>query len=190
MSIRIPRTRWSTDRKRCCCRSWGRSSTTSRLCVKPIFVGRRAPRPRRRPNDAMESLTGTAELEIKLRLPRKAVANVLRHPALTELKAGRARRRRLVSTYFDTPNLRLATAGVGLRIRRDGRQWIQTVKGPPEGESGGGLAARPEYEWPIGRYSKMPSIDTARLATTPWRRVLLKAARRGLAPAFVTDFNP
>ena len=64
----------------------------------------------------MESLTGTAELEIKLRLPRKAVANVLRHPALTELKAGRARRRRLVSTYFDTPNLRLATAGVGLRI--------------------------------------------------------------------------
>jgi triphosphatase len=132
---------------------------------------------------------GTAELEIKLRLPRKAVANVIRHPAVTELKVGRARRRSLVSTYFDTPNLRLAGAGVGLRIRRDGRQWIQTVKGPPESESGGGLAARPEYEWAIGRSSKMPPVDTTRLATTPWRRMLLKAARRGLAPMFVTDFH-
>ena len=137
----------------------------------------------------MESLTGTAELEIKLRLPRKAVAKLIRHPAIAEVKAGRARRRRLVSTYFDTPNLRLARAGLGLRIRRDGRQWIQTVKGAPEGESGGGLAARPEYQWAIGRSSKMPSIDTTRLATTPWHRVLLKAARRGLAPAFVTNFN-
>src|SRR5205823_6209964 len=82
---------------------------------------------------------------------------------------------------------RLAKSGVGLRIRRDGRQWIQTVKGPPEAESGGGLAARPEYEWAIGRSSRMPSIDTTRLATTPWQRVLLQAARRGLAPVFVTD---
>jgi len=137
---------------------------------------------------AIDGLIGAAELEIKLRLPRKAAADVIRHPAVTELKAGRARRRRLVSTYFDTPNLRLAKSGVGLRIRRDGRQWIPTVKGPPEPESGGGLAARPEYEWAIGRSSKMPSIDTTRLATTPWQRVLLKAARRGLAPVFVTDF--
>src|SRR5437762_5594481 len=138
---------------------------------------------------AIDGLIGAAELEIKLRLPRKAAADVIRHPSVTKLKAGRARRRRLVSTYFDTPNLRLAKSGVGLRIRRDGRQWIQTVKGPPEAESGGGLAARPEYEWAIGRSSKMPSIDTTRLATTPWRRILLKAARRGLAPVFVTDFT-
>jgi triphosphatase len=137
----------------------------------------------------MDSLTGAAELEVKLRLPRKAVANLIHHSAVAEVKAGRARRHRLVSTYFDTPNLRLARDGVGLRIRRDGRQWIQTVKGPPGAESGGGLAARPEYEWAIGRSSKMPSIDTTRLATTPWRRVLLKAARRGLVPVFVTDFT-
>ena len=137
----------------------------------------------------MESLNGAAELEIKLRLPRKSIANLMQHSAIAEVKAGRARRHRLVSTYFDTPNLRLAKSDVGLRLRRDGRQWIQTVKGPPEAQSGGGLAARPEYEWVVGRSAKMPSIDTTRLATTPWRRVLLKAARRGLVPAFVTDFT-
>ena len=137
----------------------------------------------------MDRLTGAAELEVKLRLPRKAVANLIHHSAVAEVKAGRARRRRLVSTYFDTPNLRLARDGVGLRIRRDGRQWIQTVKGPPEAESGGSLAARPEYEWAIGQSPKMPSLDTTRLATTPWRRVLLKAAHRGLVPMFVTDFT-
>src|SRR5207248_4781691 len=109
--------------------------------------------------------------------------------AVANHKAGRVRRRRLVSTYFDTPKLRLAGAGVGLRIRRDGRRWIQTVKGPPQAQSGGGLTARPEYEWPLGGSSKMPPIDTARLATTPWRRILLKAARAGLAPLFVTDFE-
>ena len=74
-------------------------------------------------------------------------------------------------------------------MRRDGSRWIQTVKGPPQAQSGGGLTARPEYEWPLGGSSKMPPIDTARLATTPWRRILLKAARAGLAPLFVTDFE-
>jgi inorganic triphosphatase YgiF len=137
----------------------------------------------------MESLTGTAELEIKLRLPRNVVASLLDHPAIAERKAGRVQRRRLVSTYFDTPNLRLAKMGLGLRIRRDGRQWIQTIKGPAEAASGGGLAARPEYEWTIGRSSKMPPIDTTRLATTPWRRALLKIARHGLEPVFMTDFT-
>src|SRR5947207_5528737 len=208
-------------RKRCCCRSSGHSSTMSRSRATRIFVARRAPRPRRRPDRVRAQRRaagppqgatrapsggrgksvaataasvgaqhrGTDELEIKLRLPHKAVAHLIRHPAIAELKAGRARPHKLVSTYFDTPNLRLARDGVGLRIRRNGRQWIQTVKGPPAAESGGGLAARPEYEWALGRSSKMPSIDTTRLATTPWRRVLLKAARRGLAPVFITDFN-
>ena len=135
------------------------------------------------------SLTHPAELEIKLRIPRNAIAQLLRHPALARHKAGRSRRRKLRSNYFDTANLRLAKAGVGLRIRRDGRTWIQTAKGPPDAASGGGLAARPEYEWPLGRSTRTPALDTTRLATTPWRRLLLKAARSGLETRFITDFS-
>lgn len=137
----------------------------------------------------MRSLTRTAELEIKLRLPRGAIAQLLRHPALARCKSGRARGRELVSTYFDTANLRLAKAGVALRMRRDGRRWIQTAKGPADAESGGGLAARPEFEWMLGTSTRMPPLDTTRLATTPWRRMLLKAARNGLDPVFVTEFT-
>ncbi|HEY4139228.1 MAG TPA: CYTH and CHAD domain-containing protein [Casimicrobiaceae bacterium] len=134
------------------------------------------------------SLTPPAELEIKLRIPRSAIAQLLRHPALARHKSGRARRRKLHSTYFDTANLRLADAGVGVRMRRDGHKWIQTAKGPPDAASGGGLTARPEYEWPVGTSPRAPPIDTTRLATTPWRRLLLKAARSGLEPRFITEF--
>src|SRR5882724_6401467 len=135
----------------------------------------------------MAGATGAAEMELKLKLPRAAIASLVRHPALAACKRGRARRRRLVSTYFDTGDLRLATAGIGLRLRRDGRKWIQTVKGPQDARSGGALAARPEYEWPLGGARAMPAIDTTRLATTPWRRKLLKAARHDLRPLFATD---
>ena len=129
---------------------------------------------------------GGAELEIKLRLRRAAVAALLRHPALAAVKRGRMRTQKLRSTYFDTAALRLAGAGIGLRLRRDGRHWMQTVKGAADEQSGGGLAARPEYEWRIATSRGMPAIDTARLATTPWRRKLLKAAREGLVPMFTT----
>ena len=135
----------------------------------------------------MAGVTGAAEVELKLKLPRAAIASLLRHPALAACKRGRARRRRLVSTYFDTKDLRLAAAGIGLRLRRDGRKWIQTVKGPQDARSGGALAARPEYEWPLSGARRMPAIDTARLATTPWRRKLLKATRHDLTPMFATD---
>ena len=124
-----------------------------------------------------------------MRLPRDVVGRLLRHPALARHKSGRARRRKLASTYFDTASLRLAKSGVGLRMRRDGRRWIQTVKGPAAAESGGGLAARPEYEWAIGSSARMPALDATRLATTPWRRKLLKAVRGGLEPIFATEFT-
>src|SRR2546422_2301730 len=150
--------------------------------------GARSMRRVRAPPDATTmSLPGAAELEVKLRLPRDAVARLLRHPAVASHKQGRARKRRLVSTYFDTVDLRLADAGIGLRLRRSGRKWLQSVEGPPDGAHGNGLVMRPTYEWPIGSAPAMPGIDTVRLATTPWRRGLLKAGRPGFRPAFKTD---
>src|SRR5438067_597992 len=100
-----------------------------------------------------------AELELKLRLAPEAANALLRHPALATLRRGRARKRHLVSTYFDTPDARLAGARVALRLRRDSGHWIQTLKGGTDPRSGGGLAARSEYEWDRGRSPHMPSPD-------------------------------
>jgi len=132
------------------------------------------------------SAAGPAELEIKLRLAPADAAALLRHPALVALKRARARTAELRSTYFDTDARRLADAGVGLRIRRAGARWIQTVKGPQDARSGGGLAARPEYEWPLRAGTTMPPLDRALLDDTPWKKPLRRALRDGVRPQFVT----
>lgn len=129
---------------------------------------------------------GPLEIELKLRLDPAAVARLKRHPALAALRRGDPRTSRVVSTYLDTPDFRLADAGVALRLRRDRGRWLQTVKGPQEEDSGGGLAARAEYEWPLPG----PRVDALRLATTPWRALFAKAKRKGgLEPRFTTDFT-
>ncbi len=131
----------------------------------------------------------TAEIELKLALDSAAVARLpqlLRDPALVAVKRGRARRTRLVSTYFDTPDFRLAREQIALRLRRAGTHWLQTVKGPPLDAAGAGLHARGEFEAPVAR----AALDPQHLAQTPWRKPLLKAHRKGeLAPRFTTDFE-
>jgi len=127
------------------------------------------------------------ELELKLRLPRPAVRALLKDPALATVRRGRTQRKRLVASYFDTEDTRLAQTGVILRLRREGGRWVQAVKGPSDGRGGAGLAARPEIEWPRGRSPQMPALDAQCLVATPWRRELLKALKRGLKPLVTTD---
>ncbi len=65
------------------------------------------------------------ERELKLHVPgpsREPLANALRHMG--------ARDQRLRACYFDTQNRDLARAGVALRLRLEGDQWVQTIKAP------------------------------------------------------------
>jgi inorganic triphosphatase YgiF len=130
------------------------------------------------------------EVELKLAFAPATAADtvirLLRHPALAATKRGRARTAKVASTYFDTPDFRLAEAGVALRLRNDGGHWLQTVKGPPLKSAGGALHARCEYEWPVPR----KRIDSARLATTPFRKQFDSAiASAELRPRFTTNFE-
>ena len=77
------------------------------------------------------------ETELKLRIAPDAAAALLRHPALKSLKRSRPRAAQVTSTYFDTADGTLAAAGVALRLRRDGRRWVQTVKGASASVAGG-----------------------------------------------------
>lgn len=64
------------------------------------------------------------EIELKLQVPRT------RRAAVDAAVAGRAPapRVRLQATYFDTPDRALAQAGLALRVRREGRRTVQTLK--------------------------------------------------------------
>ena len=55
----------------------------------------------------------------------------------------------LRATYFDTPGLDLWRNRLSLRVRREGRGTLQTIKQPAV--AGGGLAVRREWEMPHDR---------------------------------------
>ena len=163
-----------------CCTCWPKPCAQRRRA--PDRRGRE-PRVRRSPRTVVVPI----ETELKLRIAPDAAAALARHPALRAAEARRDRARRTVtSTYYDTADGALAAAGVALRLRRDGRRWVQTVKGPAD------ATARRRHERARrnsnGRCSG-PRLDPLRFATTPFRRALGKAEQRGLAPRFTTDIT-
>jgi inorganic triphosphatase YgiF len=108
------------------------------------------------------------EVELKFQVPpaaRKAVEAAVAGPQA-------ARRTRLRAAYFDTPTGALAAAGMALRLRKEGRAWVQTLKGTlPDGTS----MTRAEHNVPRAETgASVPAIDPQLHADTPVGAALLK----------------
>ncbi len=130
------------------------------------------------------------EIELKLAVPADVFPKLLRAPGLKALFASKApTRKRYVTTYFDTADRRLADAEVALRVRRDGRRRIQTVKTAAVPEIAG--LARGEWEREI--VGEAPVLDDAWLAEIGdkgVRKILSKPkVQAGLTALFTTDFR-
>ncbi|MEX2630862.1 MAG: CYTH and CHAD domain-containing protein [Tistlia sp.] len=72
------------------------------------------------------------EIELKLSMAPAQLEKLRRHPFVRMIAQGRAKRRRLVGTYFDTEELLLRDRRMALRLRETGGQRLQTLKISPD----------------------------------------------------------
>ncbi len=87
-----------------------------------------------------------SEIELKFLLDETSSRELQLRVKALKLASGAPKRRTLRSIYLDTTEHALKKAGIALRLRRDGRRWIQTVK--TKGEIHGGLSQVGEVENP------------------------------------------
>ena len=122
------------------------------------------------------------ETELKLRIAPEQLARLKRHALLKEHQVTRPATRRLYNIYYDTPKLELHQSGMALRLRRVGRQWLQTLKGG--GSVKAGLHQRNEWEVPVHG----AALDFSASQSAEGDQHLPKPLRKKLQPVFVTDF--
>ncbi|HEX6018972.1 MAG TPA: CYTH and CHAD domain-containing protein [Burkholderiaceae bacterium] len=117
-----------------------------------------------------------AELEVKLRVPDAALPSLR-----AALRAHGARAVRMRAHYYDTPDDALARAGVALRLRLEGRRWVQTLKA-----AGEGVAHRLEHEVAVpGPAARVPALDLGRHDGNEAAAALHAALRGAPASALV-----
>ncbi|MFC5497500.1 CHAD domain-containing protein [Caenimonas terrae] len=116
------------------------------------------------------------EFELKLEVPPERL-----QPLAAALRQGPARRERLRATYFDTPDGALARHGIVVRMRQEGRKWVQTAKAP-----GRGPLERQEHNAPVApdAAAMIPAVDLARHAGTPAGQAIRRALRLKPQAAF------
>jgi inorganic triphosphatase YgiF len=124
----------------------------------------------------------TIETELKLIASPRALQALPRLPWLRKISSGRARKQKLVSIYFDTPDCRLHQNGVALRIRRQLGKRTQTIK---TADGGNGALARGEWDQPVS--ADRPNLDAAK--HTPVASLLNGATKKTIKPVFETNIE-
>ena len=124
------------------------------------------------------------ELELKFQVPPE-----LRASLTHELQRRGGRRTRLLARYFDTPEALLGTHAVSLRLRHQGRRWVQTLKA-----AGLNAVHRLEHEVPVRvPAGTEPALDVQRHHGTPpgdlLAELLTGQAASSLVEFFSTDIT-
>lgn len=121
------------------------------------------------------------EIELKLALPESEQRRFLRHGLLKQALSRETVQ--LVNIYYDTPDLALHKRGIAMRLRRQGRLWLQTIK--CAGVSAAGLSRRPEWETPY-----RGQFDFSAISDEPLRKWLTRPKISGrVGPVFETSFR-
>jgi inorganic triphosphatase YgiF len=124
------------------------------------------------------------EIELKLAIAADQIPRLSRLPFLRSSVQPHPRPARLFSVYYDTPDFELRNQGVALRLRRVGRQWVQTLKSAGRVEAG--LHQREELETALpAQIVNFPALTQSGLApvlSDPALPVRLK-------PVFATVFQ-
>ena len=123
------------------------------------------------------------EIELKLKLDPADLAKLKRSSILAENRLGKPKNATLISIYWDTPNLDLASQGITIRVRAEGRKRIQTVK--TAGTRSAALHSRKEWEWPI--LSDHPNIHL--LESTQLPPFTNADIFASLTPVYTTEFR-
>jgi len=124
------------------------------------------------------------EQEIKLQIIGDAVIDLTKLDWLKQYCQSEPKKQRLVSTYFDTPELTLIHQGIGLRLRNENGRWLQTVK--CSGQVKNGLHQREEWEHVL----TSDQFDLIQLKQTPLVEMIEDPAIwPTLKPVFTTDFE-
>jgi triphosphatase len=94
-----------------------------------------------------------SELELKFQVPKDQLSSLQR-----DLERRGARNMPMLARYFDTPDGLLDRHGMSLRLRKEGRKWVQTLK--TEGSS---AVHRQEHSVPLRvAMAQQPILDLAR----------------------------
>lgn len=124
------------------------------------------------------------EIELKLSLPTNCVKQLQHLPLLGTLSISQPAKQKLHTIYYDTPDLALKNQHCALRLRRIGKQWIQTIK--TEGSVASGLHERDEWEIPVTRdqpdFTQFSDPRMAQLFSNP-------DLYHQLRPIFITEFT-
>jgi triphosphatase len=117
------------------------------------------------------------EVELKFELETAAI-HKLKQLRWLRKPFSSAKRKELVSVYFDTPKFKLRDKGLSLRVRHIGRKRLQTIKE----DRGEPLARR---EWEVKITSDEPDLSLA--SGTALESLVCKKLRRKLRPVFETS---
>jgi len=123
------------------------------------------------------------EIELKLAIAPADIPLLKRHPLLAAASA-KPVTRKLLSIYYDTPQLTLHDLRTSLRVRRMSGQWFQAVKSA--GSSLAGLHQRLEWEDIIA----FDHPDFSKITEPALTRIFDdETLRQALAPIFRTEVH-